>query len=98
MPLSHRYKAIFIHIPKTAGTSIYTVLSIPQNEKHFYTAAHKIPSHQHLTPTQLKPKIPGPIWNNYFKFTVVRNPFDRVVSDYRYLKKILPSLRNIWLN
>ncbi len=86
MPLSHRYKAIFIHIPKTAGTSIYTVLAIPQNEKHFYSASKKIPSYQHFTPLQLRNKLPNHIWNQYYKLTVVRNPFDRVVSDYRYLK------------
>ncbi len=91
MPVSHRYKAIFIHIPKTAGTSIYTVLSIPQNEHHFYSAAKRIPSYQHLTPTQLQRKLPPKIWNQYYKFTVVRNPFDRAVSDYRYLKKHLPA-------
>lgn len=91
MPVSHQYKAIFIHIPKTAGTSIYTVLSIPQNERHFYSAAKRIPSYQHLTPTQLQRKLPRNIWNQYYKFTVVRNPFDRAVSDYRYLRKYLPA-------
>ena len=40
-------------------------------------------------------------WNSYFKFTFVRNPFDRCISAYKYLKqynKDLPSLNQLFLD
>ena len=36
MPISYKYKTIFIHIPKCAGTSIERILEI-NNQKDFYT-------------------------------------------------------------
>ncbi len=88
MPISYQHKIIFVHIPKTAGTSIYSLLSIPKDTKHFYSATKSIPCLQHMTPTQLQKRIPPAIWKSFYKFTVVRNPFDRVVSDFRYLRDI----------
>jgi hypothetical protein len=36
-------------------------------------------------------KLIGPdIWNSYFKFTVVRNPFEKVVSGYYMFRKSAP--------
>jgi len=32
MPISKKYKVVFIHIPKTAGTSVYQLLEIPETK------------------------------------------------------------------
>jgi len=70
--ISHKYKTIFIHIPKTAGTSIKSI--IPPNKKD--RSPHSRPSNY------------GHYWNTYFTFTFVRNPWDRFLSTYFYCRKM----------
>ena len=41
---------------------------------------------QHITPDEIKKKIGNKIWNSYYKFTVVRNPWDQTVSRYWWYK------------
>ena len=66
------YQSIFIKIPKTAGTSITKAL--------FNTGSgHAMSEHY---------EIFGPEkFNSYFKFAFVRNPWDRFLSAYIYLKQ-----------
>jgi hypothetical protein len=68
--ISHRHKLIFIHIPKCAGRSISHAL---QEEFDHYTAFYY----------QTKQ---ADYWNNYTVFTTVRNPYERLVSMYHYIK------------
>ena len=58
---------IFVHIPKTAGTSIVDFLGLY--------------SKKHLTLIQIK-ELVGLDWYRSFKFSFVRNPYDRAVSQY----------------
>ena len=91
MRLSHKYKFIFISIPKTATTTIRYALddvsdikSEDGSEKDFY---------HHVSANKLKSifkKNSWP-WDEYFKFTVVRNPFERIVSQYFYWLDIASS-------
>lgn len=37
---------------------------------------------EHMTATQMRAALPKDVWDSYFKFTVVRNPFDRCISRY----------------
>jgi len=59
---------IFIHINTTAGMSIAKVLGL--NEK------------QHFTAIEFRQKIDAEKWEKVFKFSIVRNPWDKVVSQY----------------
>ena len=66
-------KNIFIHINKTAGTSIST--SIYQDSK------------LHLTAREYFALVGKNNWNVSYKFSFVRNPYDRAVSLFEYRRK-----------
>ncbi len=76
--ISHEHKCIFIHIPRTAGTFIEHAIcgkdwwGISSNTKHLLASTAK--------------EIYKDYWNDYFKFSMVRNPWDRMVSLSRYSK------------
>ena len=49
---------------------------------------------QHALPDVIRAKVGPLMWNEYFKFTIVRNPWDLFVSMYHHdLAVILPELR-----
>jgi hypothetical protein len=51
---------------------------------------------EHMTAVAAK-KLLGPeIWDAYFKFTIVRNPFDRMLSRYFWTMKARPGNREIF--
>lgn len=67
------FKCIFVHIPKTAGFSINSSLFGSLG------GGHMTIGHYQLVFSQSE-------FNSYFKFTFVRNPWDRLVSAYHFLK------------
>lgn len=69
-PTAHR--CIFIHIPKTAGSSVADAL--------FGAPSRHIPYTEYLRASPRK-------FRAYFKFAFVRNPWDRLVSTWFFLKK-----------
>ena len=94
--ISHKHKCIFIHISKCAGSSIETAFGIDisdnseKNNKHLFGWNEKLKMHlQHATPNNLLENglINLEIWNSYYKFIVIRNPYDRAYSDYFWLRK-----------
>jgi len=95
--ISHEHKCIFVHIPKTAGTSIntffhpdVTFLHAKPDYKRLFGWCPKRKLHmQHATAKQLLETelITQEQWDTYFKFTFVRNPWDRAYSDYLWLMK-----------
>lgn len=84
--ISHQHKFIFIHIPKTGGTSIEEALRDESCQllagAWDYTRARHAPLN-HLTLQELADSglvTPAQI-NAYFKFCFVRNPWDRLISE-----------------
>ena len=90
MPISHKHKLIFIHIPKCAGQSIWKALDLDVDfevKVNLDTLiSFRSPVLQHLLPKELKSYIDSETWNTYKKFTIIRDPYDRVVSDYHWLR------------
>jgi hypothetical protein len=73
MPISHKNKIVFVHIPKNAGTSIIT-----SKELSFDVIEHRC---------ALSYKINNPdYWQEYTTVAIVRNPWDRFVSCYEYAR------------
>lgn len=70
--ISHDKKCIFIHIPKCAGSSINQDLDL----KSVGFSGHS-PASYH-----------SEFLDKYFSFTFVRNPYDRIVSAYKYFRKL----------
>ena len=95
--LSNKYKFLFIHIPKTAGTSIENYFlnmgigsSIIKSES---VAGDLIPGieeknghpfYKNIRYIHLPLKFFDELPDDYFKFAFVRNPWDRCVSEYKW--------------
>lgn len=70
--LSSQYKIIFIHIPRTGGSSIERSFGVDMWQS--------TPNEKHLSAFEVKVKVGKERWEEYYKFTVIRNPWDRVIS------------------
>lgn len=66
------YRCIFIHVPKTAGSSMVKSL--------FGEGSRHVPYFVYERANRGK-------FRRYFKFAFVRNPWDRLVSSYFYLRQ-----------
>ncbi len=103
MPISHPHKTIFVHIPKTAGTSIEAVLGMHGDKQDIgivpyfnqtldYEHLYGGPM-QHMTMRSIRAVLQDEaIFRSYFKFAIVRNPWDRLVSalawsDQKWVRK-----------
>lgn len=90
MPINHQLKTIFIHIPKTAGTSIEFSLGMHGKNKNIgikrYINQDLDTEHlfggklQHMDVRRFRKIVGREIFDRYFKFSIVRNPYDRLVS------------------
>lgn len=76
-------KFVFIHVPKTAGVSISTWLQRKCKAKYYKKNIHGA---KHLDQKRIQKLLLSDEHdpNDYTYFTIVRNPYDRLVSAYHY--------------
>jgi len=82
--ISHAHRCIFIHQRKCAGTSIISAFGVPSKDKAFHIyndgtlSDDEVVGHWYARDRQVR---------DYFVFAVVRNPWDRFISGWKYLAK-----------
>ncbi len=102
MIISHKYKFIFIAIPKTGTHAIRFAVRPYMSESDMEQVGlfieKKLPfdeiariKHGHIKAKEIKPFLSEEIWNTYFKFAIVRNPLDRFVSYCAFMNRSNPD-------
>ncbi len=96
MIVCHDPKFIFIHNPKTAGSSmvqkfieVFSVENIRGHKEWHEDIKCEIEGiKKHSIASTIKKHFPKQYnWKDYYKFGFVRNPFDACISSYFYWKK-----------
>ena len=92
--ISERSNFLFIHIPKSGGNSIQNVLrnysedeilrSAPHHDgvERFEVGNRKYGTRKHSTLADYRNVLPSDVYDRLFKFAVLRNPWERMVSWY----------------
>jgi hypothetical protein len=86
-------KFIFVHMPKTGGNSLQTILRKYSEDTYvvsgkkdginrFGIVNEKYGTKKHSTLSEYKAAMEPELYDSMFKFAVVRNPWDRVISRY----------------
>ena len=103
MIISNSHKFIFVHVMKTAGTSVSAAIDpcLRWNDvaiggsrfgEQIQPAFHeRFGLHKHSTASEIRAAVGADVWFSYFTFTFVRHPYDRIVSHYTWLQE---KLRN----
>jgi hypothetical protein len=82
MILSHEHKFVFICNGKTGTSSIEAALREYQDGAEFEVGVSGLYHGKHIPPSVLRSMLGKQVWEEYFTFCFVRNPWDWFVSQY----------------
>ena len=101
MIVSHEHKFIFVKTRKTAGTSLEVFLEPLCGERDVVTPVspayqdNETVSHRprnnegfrnHAPASMIRAQVGEDVWNSYYKFSVERRPWDKMVSMFWWRK------------
>lgn len=100
MIINNTFKFIFVHVPKSAGTTVTKLLSaysaycdievggtaMGEAIQPFFRNRYGLSKHS--TAMEIKAVVGDALWNRYFKFAFVRNPYARAHSAYKFLRRM----------
>lgn len=84
MIVSHKHKFIFICNGKTGTTSIEHGLREFDESLDMNSGCPGLWNSKHMPAAVAKAMLPTGVWDEYFKFAFVRNPYDWCVSIYKH--------------
>jgi len=84
--INHKHKCIFVHCHKCAGETIESAI-FGGPDTGFKGDPFEGSPEKHFSVNQYIKKYGESVWNNYFTFSFVRNPWDRVISWIKYRDK-----------
>ncbi|WP_425044224.1 sulfotransferase family 2 domain-containing protein [Primorskyibacter sp. S87] len=93
MPIYPSHKALFVHIPKNGGSTVTTLL---KRDSFFGRRVNQTDPRDggRETISELL-EVMGDEAKDYFKFSFVRNPWDRAVSAYHYVCQRRPEMVSV---
>ena len=85
----HQHQAIHVHVPKTGGQSIRLLLEPGEKNVDAFDCRGRGLGEKatHLFASEMRDSDRQGIWGGYFSFAIVRNPWDRAVSEYLWRKR-----------
>jgi len=93
MIISHTHRFMFFCNGKSGSTSIESVLAKYQEGEEYNFNVPGLFYRKHVPPAYIKACMPTEAWDSYYKFVIVRNPWDWAASNWKYNFEKLPKQR-----
>jgi hypothetical protein len=87
MRISHKYKFVYIAVTKTGSTTVRKMLNPLSDVVSDHSTESPYHHHTHAVDLKKHFKERGWNWDEYFKFSFVRNPWSRLVSLFNYQRE-----------
>ena len=106
MIISNSMRFVFVHLHKTGGTTVTNTLAplmswndvvlsgslATMEYEDLFNEAHGM--WKHSAAAEIRSVIGESLWRDYVVFSVVRNPYARVVSTYTWARQRLENVRS----